>query len=66
MQISKNFDRGRKIKDVNEIYTIAIAKGSVYHPVWGLRAARAICNQQFWTLKKEILKGRLFRTVKRT
>lgn len=64
MQISKNFNRGSKITDVNEIYTIALARGSVYHPVWGIKAARAICNQQLWVLMKMIKKGHLYRTVR--
>jgi len=65
MKISKNFDKGRAIIDVRDIYTLAKLRKSVYHPVWGIKAARAICNQQLWVLMKAIEQGKLFRTVKR-
>lgn len=65
MKISKNFDRGIKITSVEELYNIAIARGSVWNSTWGIKAARAICNMPFWTLKKAILKGSIYRTVKR-
>ncbi|KKM16579.1 hypothetical protein LCGC14_1684450 [marine sediment metagenome] len=65
MQFSKYFDRGPKVKTLDELYNIAIARGSIYHSIRGRIPARVMCNQQLWTLKKEILQGRLFTTVKR-
>jgi len=62
---SKNFKSGRNVKDISELYSIAIARGSVFIKHKGIKPARAILNYPAWILHKMILDGSIKISIKK-
>lgn len=62
---SKNFKSGRNVKDIKELHTIAISRGSVFVKNRGICPARAMMNYPAWTLHTMILNGYIKISIKK-
>ena len=59
-QISKNFVKGNKVKDVREIQELARNHKSLYHEHWKIKPASIFLNQQLIIILRMIDLGSLY------